>query len=419
MRISNNMMIYNFLGSLNKSMNRLNTLNEQLADGKLVHRPSDDPVRAFRGLRFNVSLTTNEQYILNAKDATEWLNQTDSAISDLSNIAQSAKETAVQAVSTNPTVAFSAMAEKVDGLINQAVTIGNTQLGDRYIFAGQQDKSTTPPFERKTITISGTATDVVVYKGDLNKISLPIQAGAADPTRDSINVTGDDVFGPMTTVTDDSGTTYKVAGVFNDLIQLKQQIAGGATSQSNSTGGTGTVSGTYTGAGAQAFKVKIDTLGGGGQVTGASYSTDNGLTWTAAPTAGNPGVVTLPGGISFTITNSAGSAVNDTYSFQVANGKGAVSNLQWISDAGLAKVDNDHDRMLLAQTQIGARMSSYEMAQNMMERDSVTIAENQSANDDIDIAKLTIDFKNIQNVYQAALSVGAQVMPATLVNFLK
>lgn len=422
MRISNNMMIYNFLGSLNKSMNRMNTIQEQLSDGKLIHRPSDDPVRAFRSLRFNVSMTTNEQYTQNAKDATEWLNQSDSALADLSEIAQSAKETAVEAISANPPVANEAFAAKIDGLINQAVTVANTQLGDRYILAGQRDKMTEPPYERTTLNINGVAADVVIYKGDLNKISLPIQAGAADPSRDSINVTGEDVFGPLTTVTDDSGVTYKVAGVFNDLIQLKQQITGSSTSQSNTAGGSGTISGTYTGTGTQAFKVKIQSVDGIGQVTAARYSTDNGLTWTdstAAVPATVPPTWVLPGGIGFSIATTTTNAANDTYNFQVANGKAGVSNLQWISDTALANVDKDHDRILLAQTQIGARMASYEMAQNMMERDNTTIAENQSANDDIDIAKTTIDFKNIQNVYQAALAVGAQIMPASLVNFLK
>lgn len=517
MRISNNMMIYNFLSSLNKSQNRMNTIQQQLSDGKIVHRPSDDPVRAFRGLRFNVSLTSNEQYTLNAKDATEWLNQTDSALADLSEIAQTAKETAIEAVSVNPSIALSAMADKIDGLINQSVTIANTQLGDRYIFAGQQDKMTEPPFERTSIKINGVVADVVVYKGDLNKISLPIQAGAADPSRDSINVTGDDVFGPLVTVQDDSGTVYKVASAFNDLIQLKQQMTGSTMVQSNSGSGTATVGKNYYGTTTQAFKVKIDSvtagkvmtasystdngltwktatpdnaasptsftlsdgatvsisvaggntvgdtytyqdkpdwdmtrsnlygglptisgtytgtvnaaykvridgpLGAGGQVTNASYSLDGGTTWTVATV--NAGAtsadVVLPSGMTLTIANSASNAALDTYSFAAQQNGGNVSNLQWVSETGLAKVDKVHDRMLLAQTQIGARMASYEMAQKMMERDYTTISENASANDDIDIARTTIDFKNVQNVYQAALAVGAQIMPASLVNFLK
>jgi flagellar hook-associated protein 3 FlgL len=90
-----------------------------------------------------------------------------------------------------------------------------------------------------------------------------------------------------------------------------------------------------------------------------------------------------------------------------------------LSNVALANIDKDHDRVLNAQTQIGARMASYEMAQNIMARDNTTIAENQSANDDLDMAKATIDFKNNENVYRSALAVGAQIMPPSLVDFLK
>lgn len=320
MRISNNMMIYNFLSSLNSSQRRMNTFQEQLADGKIVHRPSDDPVRAIRGLRLNTDLFTNEQYTQNASDGTAWLKQTDSTLTNLNEISQKAKELVIQASGVNPAVSEAAIAEQIDGLINQAVTLANSQSGERYIFAGQQDKVTGGPFKRMTIN----GTEYVVYSGDANKISMPIQPGAADPRRDSVNVTGGEVFGPLTTVQDTTtGQTYATATFFTDLITIKNELM------------------------------------------------------KAAP------------------------------------------DKNYLSGTALANIDRNLDRVLLAQTQIGARMASYEMAQNMLEYDYVTIAENVSANDDLDIARATIEFKNNENVYNAALAVGARIMPQSLVDFLR
>jgi flagellar hook-associated protein 3 FlgL len=96
-----------------------------------------------------------------------------------------------------------------------------------------------------------------------------------------------------------------------------------------------------------------------------------------------------------------------------------VPTPDWLSVTALANVDKGHDRILVAQTEIGARMASYAMAQNMMGNDYTTISENASANDDLDIARATIDFKNNENVYQAALAIGARIMPPSLVDFLK
>jgi len=323
-RISNNMVVYNFLNSMDKSQNRMNNIQEQLSDGKLVHRPSDDPIRAYRGMRFNVDLAVNDQYQQNLKDAMAWMNQSDSALSDLSDASQRAKEIVIQAISANPALGQEALSKQLDGLINQAVHDGNTQIGDRYIFAGQQDKVKDGPFERMTITVDGVPKDYVVYKGDLNKVSMSIQAGPHEPTKDSVNVTGDEVFGPMTIVTDSvTGKTYATADYFTNMIAMKEDLA-----------------------------------------------------------TGNADLVKL-------------------------------------SNVGLKQIDDAHDRLLLAQTKVGARMASYQMSQNMMQSTNTTIAENASANDDVNIAKATIDFKNNENVYNAALAVGARIMPPSLVDFLK
>ncbi|MPM21313.1 hypothetical protein SDC9_67757 [bioreactor metagenome] len=61
----------------------------------------------------------------------------------------------------------------------------------------------------------------------------------------------------------------------------------------------------------------------------------------------------------------------------------------------------------------------YEMAQSMMEDDYTTITGDISANEDLDIPKAIIDFKTSENVYKMALSVGASIMPPSLVDFLK
>jgi len=423
MRVSNNMMYSGFLSSYNKSLDMMNQVQQQLSDGKIVHRASDDPVRAFRSLRFDVDLTMNTQYTQNSKDATEWLNSSDSALSDFSSVLISAKETTIQAVSANPTVSMQALGSKIDGMINQLVTTANTQIGERYVFAGQKDQVPGGPFERKSLTVGGVTKDYVVYKGDLNKISMPIQSGPADPKKDSVNVTGADVFGPLNAVTDDGGTAYQIAGVFSDLLDVKNQLTAGTPTQSNSLGGAASVSGLYTGAARQSFQVQITGVNAMGQVSGANYSTDSGATWAAVSsiTTGTPSsIVPVAGsGITLDIGTSANTTVGDKYSFTVDPGAGSVTDTTWLSNTGLANIDKGHSQILLAQSQIGARQASYEMAQNMMLQDNTTISDNQSANDDLDIAKATIDFKNDQNVYNAALSVGAKIMPTSLVDYLK
>lgn len=303
MRITNNTITYNFLTSLNKSLERQNNIQEQLSDGKAIHRPSDDPVKTIRSLRFNTNLKQNDQFTQNLKDAQSWMQTTDGSMSDLSSIMINVKELVIQAsTGTNPQDAIQTIGKSVDNLINQIVTIGNTKLGDRYVFAGQMDK--TQPYTRNG--------DTIAYHGDTGKISMPIQPGTATPTQDSVNLTGAEVFGS-------NGTE-----ILNHLLEIKQHLDSGTT-----------------------------------------------------------------------------------------------ADQAWLGTTGLDYVDADHASVLQSHTELGTRMAAYDMALNMMEGQNVVITGDVAANEDLDIPRAIIDFKNSENIYKTALSVGARIMPPSLVDFLK
>ena len=300
MRVSNNNMTYGFLTSLNKSQQRQAQLNEQLSDGKAIHRPSDDPIRTIRSLRFQANYEQNEQFTQQVKDAQSWMDTTDSAIQNLDSLVVRAKELVIRAVGPNPDIAFEAAAAELDGLINAAVDLGNTKLGNRYVFAGQMD--TTQPFARN-------ADGTVTFSGDHNPVSVRITAGAVSPDNDAINVTAASLFGPS-------------MELFNQLNEIKNQLA-----------------------------------------------------------TGNPDLTALSG-------------------------------------TGLANVDANHDRLLKAHVELGARMSNYEMMQNRIEGNGLTITADLAAAQDLDVPRAIIDFKTNETIYRTALSVGARIMPPSLADFL-
>ncbi|MHB8073690.1 flagellar hook-associated protein FlgL [Desulfosporosinus fructosivorans] len=207
MRITNGMMSYNFLSSLNKSLEKTNYIQTQLADGKALHAPSDDPIKVVRSLRFSTSMELNNLYTQNAQDAISWMDATDDNMQDLSEIMISIKEQVIQASNgTNPESAVQTIGESVDNLINQMINIGNSQLGGRYIFAGQNDK--TAPFARDG--------DTITYNGNDLKISMPIHPGEATPSQDSVNLTGVDIFG-------------EDMEILTHLIEIKEKLKSGTT----------------------------------------------------------------------------------------------------------------------------------------------------------------------------------------------
>ncbi|HML34218.1 flagellar hook-associated protein FlgL [Sporomusa sphaeroides] len=424
MRVSTNMLSFNFMISLNKNLGRQNKIQQQLSDGKALHRPSDDPVKTIRSLRFNINLKENEQYTQHVKDSISWMETTDGAMSDLSSLTIRAKELVIKAVSPNPDMALDAIANELDGIINQMIEIGNTKIGDRYVFAGQNDKI--QPFQRRTVTAAdGTQTEAVVYSGDTNKISMRIQPGIVTPAQDSVNLTGEDVFGFQTTM--ENGKEIQTAQVLNNLIRVKEALKGQTSAKSNPAGGD--ISQTSAEA-HNAFTLRIDEVNAG-LPTKVSYSIDGGVTWeTSGGTPPNPkiaidgtGKVTINDSeglgtatVEYQLTADTDNKSGDTYSLPQTE---SDRDLQWLSKTGLYLVDSAHSHILQAQTEMGARMAMYTQAQALLEKNNVVITGDVSANEDLDIAKAIIDFKTSESIYRAALSVGAKLMPPSLVDFMR
>lgn len=331
-------MSYNYLNSLNSSLEKQNNIQEQLSDGKSIHRPSDNPVRAVRSLKFATSLAKNVQFSQNLSDAQSWMNNTDGVMSDMSSIMIKAKELVVSADDTKTPGDIHTIGAQIDGLINQVVSLGNTKVGDRYLFAGQNDS--TQPFERKTIKDpnSNLTKEIVVYNGDTSLISMPIQDGASNTNRDSVNLNGTNIFGSTSTV-----YGQQTLDVLNHLLEIKDEMEKtSSVQQTNQNGGIGTVGGKYTGAGFKSYDVRVDGVDHSGRVTGASYSTDGGNSWTAVGKPGtgssldttkNPAIVAFDDGVKFNITDGAKVDQTNPNGGAIIVTKSAVSNYKVQIDA--------------------------------------------------------------------------------------
>lgn len=141
MRVSSNQMSQNYLRQLNKVYNEQMKWNEKM-DGSNIHRPSDDPVQCVRTMTYTTNLTQNEQYTQNLNDANSWMKATDTSMVQMTDILKTISEKTSQAANSYlGQDDLNAIAKEVDELINQMISLSNGQLGDRYLFSGQADKT--------------------------------------------------------------------------------------------------------------------------------------------------------------------------------------------------------------------------------------------------------------------------------------
>lgn len=124
--------------TIRRTKGRMENLQTQASTLKKMNTPSDDPIGASKVLEIRTDKVNNEQFQMNAKLAEAYLNNTDHALSEISEILVRAKEIAIgqsSGASANDDTRL-AVAEEVTQLYNSAVAAANRRIGDRYIFGG-------------------------------------------------------------------------------------------------------------------------------------------------------------------------------------------------------------------------------------------------------------------------------------------
>jgi flagellar hook-associated protein 3 FlgL len=156
MRVTQGMLAENMLRNLSASYAKLGKYQDQLSTGKKINRPSDDPVVAMKGIAYRTNLTEVEQFKRNFSEAHNWIENSDAALDEATQVLQRIRELVVQA--SNDTYEASqraAISEEIKQLTEHLASIANTKVGDKYIFNGTDtlkqpvDLSQTPPVVSK------------------------------------------------------------------------------------------------------------------------------------------------------------------------------------------------------------------------------------------------------------------------------
>lgn len=135
--------------NLQKTSGELQNLMVGISSGKILNKPSDDPVGAAMVQDFHTSIDRSKSLEKNIGADKVWLNSMESTISQLADTFQHVKELAIQGANGSATVEFrQTMADEIDTIINDVVNLGNRQEGKLFLFSGT--KTFTPPFERQS-----------------------------------------------------------------------------------------------------------------------------------------------------------------------------------------------------------------------------------------------------------------------------
>ena len=138
MRITQRAVALNSLQGLNRNLDAVGKLQQQLTSGRLINAPSDSPTGTNQAMQTRNELAGVSQEARNISDGGAWLEQSDSTIQNMLNAARKVRDLTVQGLSTGSSSDASqqALATEVASLRDGLLTLANTNIQGRPLFGG-------------------------------------------------------------------------------------------------------------------------------------------------------------------------------------------------------------------------------------------------------------------------------------------
>lgn len=184
MRISSNMALDNFVFQQQRLLASFFDQQVQLSSGRAVSRLSDNPGQASRILNLTEAEQSQQQILENIRFASDFLNASDSALTDVADSLIRVESLASGAVGSLALPGErQAAAIEIDSILQQMASTVNRQFLGLYLFGGR-DVTTAPVVAEL---------DGLRYVGDTGSLS----ARLALDSNDEFNITAHDVFGML------------------------------------------------------------------------------------------------------------------------------------------------------------------------------------------------------------------------------
>lgn len=420
MRVASSMIFDAGVANINKQWSQLLHLQQQVATGRRLIAPSDDPVAAARALEVTQSQDILKQYATNQQNANSALGLAEAQISSLNNMFARLKELTVQAGNATLTATDrKSIGFELRARFDELLGIANAADGQgQYLFSG---------FMGATKPFAGTVEGGVTYAGDDGQRKLQVSATRMLEVSDS----GRDIF---QRIRSGNGTFSATYGTNN--VSVGPNLGSGvidAGTVRNPAAWVAPASGAYTIRFSVAGGVTTYQIYDGATAllaAPASYASGQAirLEKTTAPAADYGSQVVITGapadGDSFTITPSSSQSVFASLGNLILAMEddlaSAADQARYQMEIGsaLINLDQANDNFLRVRSMIGSRMNELESLGNVNQDLQLQYQQTLSNLQDLDYAKAISDLTRKQTDLQAAQQSFARISQLSLFNYL-
>ncbi|MCH4199094.1 MAG: flagellar hook-associated protein FlgL [Clostridium tyrobutyricum] len=466
MRITNKSISNNFLVDMQRNLQNLSKVQQQVSSMKNFSKPSDDPLNVERSMQMQTSLNATDQYYSNITSALSSMETTDTTLGQLGTVLTNVRTDLVKAGDAGYTQdERDKVNDEVKQYVAQFAQILNTNLGGEYIFGGTQGLSkpvTTTTDANGNVSIEyadakGNVVDSIpeVVSSGFNidnwsnktiKFTMENPEDPSNPTEVNVNTldtsdgkeTVDDIVKDLNNKIQKSDLKDSVSVVKTNDGNIKFLAVNSSDDIKISTD----ISDMSKVNGKQLSNVDMANIGADKTIeVSQGVVLDYNATASSVMQYGennnnainDDNVKALMNRIQHHLAGQVldMDSASDTYTEgaeKVVDSTGEVKYYKWKDDKDaatkeltgqdLTDIDAASKGLLKVRSQIGAKEKRMEALQDQNKSSKLNIQETLSETEDIDLTQKTIEYSTMITVYQACLQTAAKVMQPTLMNYL-
>ena len=212
MRITQRAVALTSLQGLNRNLDAVGKLQQQLTSGRLINQPADSPTGTNRAMLVRADTAANAQYARNLTDAQGWLEQTDSTLRTMLDTVRRVRDLTVQGLNDGglDTPSRVALATETASLRDGLISLANTGIQGRPLFGGTTSGSAA--YDATGTFVGQAGTPVTRRVSDTEKLRVDISGPEA------FNAGGTDLFTVVGNIaTDLTADPTALAGHLDDL----------------------------------------------------------------------------------------------------------------------------------------------------------------------------------------------------------
>ena len=212
MRITQRAVALTSLQGLNRNLDAVGRLQEQLTSGRLINRPADSPTGTNRAMQTRSAQAANTQYSRNLTDAQSWMEQTDSTLRTMLDTVRRVRDLTVQGLNDGglDTPSRVALATETASLREGLISLANTNVQGRPLFGGTTSGSAA--YDAAGTFVGHTGAPVTRRISETEKLRVDISGPEA------FGPAGSDLFAVVGSIaTDLTADPAALAGHLDDL----------------------------------------------------------------------------------------------------------------------------------------------------------------------------------------------------------